>query len=117
MGPLQKEMGHLVTQEMEKGEVLNDLFVSVFTNKCSCHTAQVTDGKGEDQKSEELPTVGEDQVRDHLRNLKVHKSEGPDEVHLWVRRELADEVAKPLSVILRSHGSLVKFPVIGKGET
>ncbi|KFQ75475.1 RNA-directed DNA polymerase from mobile element jockey, partial [Phoenicopterus ruber ruber] len=44
------------------------------------------------------PSVG-DQVRDHLRNLKVHKSLGPDEVYLWVLRELADEVSKPLSIL------------------
>lgn len=74
MGPLQKESGDLVTQDMEKVEALSDFFASVFTGRSSSHAAQVPEGKGRDWEDEELPSVGEDQVRDQLRNLKVHKS-------------------------------------------
>ncbi|GAB0187721.1 mitochondrial enolase superfamily member 1 [Grus japonensis] len=78
---------------MEKAEVLNDFFASVFTGKCLSHAAQVTEGR--DWEDAEPPTVGEDEVQEYLRNLKVHKSV----LHPRVLRELVDEAARPLAII------------------
>ncbi|KAJ7421210.1 rna-directed dna polymerase from mobile element jockey-like [Willisornis vidua] len=79
MGPLQKDVGDLVTWVMDqKTEVIHGFFVSVFTSKCSSHHAQVAEGKGRDMENEELLIVGGDEVQEHLRTLKVHKSMGPE---------------------------------------
>ncbi|KFV73995.1 hypothetical protein N307_06362, partial [Dryobates pubescens] len=52
-----------------------------------------------DQGDKVPPTVSKDRVCDQLRNLKICKSIGPDEIHPRVVGELADVVTKPLSVV------------------
>ncbi|KFV44820.1 hypothetical protein N341_01269, partial [Tyto alba] len=70
--------------------------------------------RGRDWNNEKLPTVGEDQVQDHLRNLKVHKSTGPDGMHLQVLRELVDEGAKPLPILFEKLWLSSKVPTDSK---
>ena len=104
-------MGDLVTQGMQNTELLNNFFASVFISKCSSDTAQVAEGKGRDWENEERPTVAEDRVQDHLRNLKMHKSRRPDQMHPRVLRKIAVEVAKLLSIIFEKLCQSVKVPI------
>lgn len=67
---------------MEKTEVLNKFYASVFNKKCSSHPAPVMKGNCKDWENEDLkPTMGGNEVQDHLRNQNVHKSMGSDEIH------------------------------------
>lgn len=72
-------MGDLVTWDLEKAEVLNDISASVFTDRYSSHTGG---GKNVYWKKEEPPALEADQARDHLRNVKVHESMRSDEMYL-----------------------------------
>jgi len=85
-----REHSSLVTWDVEKAEVLNKVFASVFTGKCSSHITQVADGKGRDWKNEDLLTVGEEYIHDHLRNLKVKKSW--NHTMVWVRMDIKDHL-------------------------
>ncbi|KFV58883.1 hypothetical protein N341_00618, partial [Tyto alba] len=53
---------------------------------------------------------------DHLRNLKVHKSMGLDEMYPQVLRELAGEVAKPLSITFEKLWQSREVPTDWKRE-
>lgn len=49
-------MGELVTWDMEKAKTVNYFFISVFTSKFSNHLTTAAEGKGRDQKNEEIAT-------------------------------------------------------------
>ncbi|CAM4508367.1 unnamed protein product [Lepidochelys kempii] len=107
VGPLMNEGGNLVTEDVEKANVLNDFFASVFTNKVRSQTAVLgittwgIDGQ---------PSVEKEVVRDYLEKLDVHKSMGPDELHPRVLKELAAVIAEPLAIIFENSWRMGEVP-------
>ncbi|CAM4560229.1 unnamed protein product [Lepidochelys kempii] len=99
VGPLLNEGGNLVTEDVEKANVLSAFFASVFTNKVSSQTTALGStawGEGDQ------PSVEKEVVRDYLEKLDEHKSMGPYELHLRALKELVDVIAEPLAVIFEN---------------
>ncbi|CAM4670315.1 unnamed protein product [Caretta caretta] len=107
VGPLLNEGSNLVTEDVEKANVLNACFASVFTNKVSSQTTALgsTAWGGGD-----LPSVEKEVVWDCLEKLDEHKSMGPDALHPRVLKELADVTAEPLAIIFENSWRLGEVP-------
>lgn len=91
---------------MEKSKTLNAFFALVFSGKICPEESQAPDTSGKAWSNEDFSSIREDQVRESLKRLDIHKSMDPDGIHPQGLRKLINIIASPLLIIFeRSRGS------------
>lgn len=98
VGPLHDEAGRLLTDESDMVTNLNNTFTSVFTAEDKGNMPNPTK-----EYAGETPltntNITPETVKKKIDLLDPHKSPGPDMIHPTLVKELAEQIAVPLSVI------------------
>ena len=98
MGPLLNGAGDLVTKTMKKAEILGAFSALVFTGKICPQQCQVPETSGKNWSKDDFSSVEEDQIREHVNKLGIHKSMGPEGMYPQVLAELTSVTMRTLSI-------------------
>ena len=96
MGLLKSDRGEMVMMDEQMCTVLNDYFISVFTKDVEnvLIPQQMFYGTENDQLLDIV--IKKDMVQQKLEELNFNKSQGPDEIHPRLLKELSSVIAEPL---------------------
>ena len=104
---LLKDDGTLTRDDLEKSEVLNDFFSSVFTLE---DTNSIPVFKCNNDVFISTTSITQLDMEKALMNLNVNKSPGPDGLHPRVLRELASVLSYPLKILFDKTITLGRIP-------
>ncbi|XP_063954973.1 uncharacterized protein LOC135153949 [Lytechinus pictus] len=109
IGDLNNDDGSPIHSDQGKAEALNTYFASVFTSENVNYLPDLTGINHGEAVIKEV-TVNPDIVEKKLRNLNGNKSAGPDNIHPRFIKELARELAEPMSVLSNRSLEEAKLP-------
>ncbi|RMC10284.1 hypothetical protein DUI87_13086 [Hirundo rustica rustica] len=107
--PNQEEVYNLFYKQLENASRSPTLVLGVFSGKTACPQDNCPPGLV-DGVRDGLPIIQEEAVRELMSHLGVHKCMRSDEIHLRVMTELADKLAKPLSIIYQQSWLIGEVP-------
>ena len=107
IGSLLNRRGELLTNPTEKAEILKSFLTSVFTSTVGL---QALGTKIQLDANTDLSSVKKELVCEQLQDLDPYRSVGPDNIYPKVLRELADIVARLLSIIFEKSRRLGGIP-------
>ena len=112
---LTKPDGSKACTDEEKAEALNHQFCSVFTNE---DKSTITDQNAEPtQPTISSLKISEEKVKKKLLKMRTDKSAGPDGVHPLILKNLAEILAKPLTLIFNNSLETGEVPTVWKQGT
>ena len=109
------EKGNTATSNKDKADTLNRFFCSVFTQEDVNEVPQCEKRKIRSELTNVIFT--REEIRRKLEKLDPGKSPGPNGLHSRALKELAEEIAEPLSIIFTKSMEEGKLPRIWKDAT
>ena len=100
VGDLKDAYGNFTTNDIEKAEALNEQYSNTFTQEDCSNTPEFEPKHL--HNTQETVNITVDMVLNQLKPLRIDKSPGNDELHPRVLKEVAQEIAKPLTMIFQS---------------
>ena len=108
IGPLAKDCGNHTNDENEMATILNNFFVSVFTDE-DCRSVQPPEVRRTAENLDSMEVTENDVLRT-IEKIKVNKTPGPDKISPRILKEVKDQISKPLSIIFNKSLQLGKVP-------
>ena len=99
VGPLRNSEGILQSDAATQATLLNNQFVSVFTDEDTTDMPDLTNAPFPDM---DTIVIHENGVAKMLRNIKPHKATSPDEIPARLLKEAADQLAPILTLIFQA---------------